>query len=219
MKKPAAMPRTQAWLNGSERARLQVLEVTIERGARMFIEMGKALAEIRDSRLYRESHDSFDTYCRERWSLSRRRVDELIQTAGIATQVSGIPLTSVPANPAVARELAPLRDDPGAMQSVWDEAVEKHGPTPTAAQVREIRSPAPDTVQHTSSDTRFELIDDAVTLLRLLPDPDAIAFPGEPGDLDVVTDALAWMGEWLPKARAALKRHVAEQRRRPRAVA
>lgn len=214
MKKTASMPRTQAWLNGSERARLQVLEVTIERGARMFIEMGKALAEIRESRLYRESHETFESYCKERWGFGASRARQLMAAIDVTESVTSVTLPA-PSSESVARELG-RSENP---EEVWADAVDQHGPKPTAAQVREIRAAAPDGAQHASSDTRFELIDDAVALLRLLPDPDEIVFPEEAGDLDVVTDALAWMADWLPRTRAALKRHVAEQRRRPRAVA
>jgi hypothetical protein len=44
-----------------------------------------------------------------------------------------------PRNEAVARELAPLRDQPTELRETWAQAVEEHGPTPTAAQVREVR--------------------------------------------------------------------------------
>lgn len=36
---------------------------------------------IRDNRLYRESHKTFETYCRERWNMSRPGAYQLIETA------------------------------------------------------------------------------------------------------------------------------------------
>ena len=48
-------------------------EQVIERGLATFVEVGEALSEIRDARLYRESHTTFEAYCRERWGFTDRR--------------------------------------------------------------------------------------------------------------------------------------------------
>lgn len=55
------------------------------------------------------------------------------------------------------------------------------------------------------------LLDDAVRLLKLLPEK--IPLPGEEGDLQVIEEDLAWMSEWLPKARAAWSRRAANDGR------
>lgn len=68
------------------------------------------------------------------------------------------------------------------------------------------------------TDTRFAAIDDAVTLLRMLPPVDDIAWPTEPGDNDTVTDGLRWLAEWAPAAKAAHRRHLAAQRTAARAA-
>ena len=52
--------------------RLAECEAVIERGQQTFIEVGQALMEIRDSRLYRETHATFEAYCNERWGWTRR---------------------------------------------------------------------------------------------------------------------------------------------------
>ncbi len=39
----------------------------VERGVRVFVEVGRALMEISESRLYRATHASFEEYLRERW--------------------------------------------------------------------------------------------------------------------------------------------------------
>lgn len=64
-----------------ERERLDVCESTIRRGLHTFVEVGQALAEIRDSRLYRASHANFAAYLDDRWQLSRRHGDRLISAA------------------------------------------------------------------------------------------------------------------------------------------
>ena len=42
--------------------RLQFLEAIIERGQQTFIEVGNALMEIRESRLYLENYPTFEDY-------------------------------------------------------------------------------------------------------------------------------------------------------------
>lgn len=116
---------------------LATCEEIIARGLGTFVEVGQALLRIRDERLYRESHDTFEAYCRERWGFSRERGRQLINAAEV---IESLPPTIVatPPNEAVARELAPLRSDPERLRETWAEAVAQHGATPTAVQVREV---------------------------------------------------------------------------------
>ena len=105
-------------------------EAVIERGLGTFIEVGAALAEIRDAGLYREGFETFEDYCRDRWDFSRPRAYQLIDAAEMSTTVD----TALPSE-RVARELAPLRDEPEQLRETWAEAVERHGERPTAKQV------------------------------------------------------------------------------------
>jgi hypothetical protein len=93
-----------------ERTRLAELERTIELGLQTFVEVGDALAEIREKRLYRASHGTFESYCRERWGFVASRARQLIAAAETVTAVTlaGLP---APANEAQARGLVPLKDD------------------------------------------------------------------------------------------------------------
>lgn len=122
-------------LTVAEADRLGELEAVVERGRRAFVEVGAALAEIRDSRLYRATHATFDDYCRERWSISRSRGYRLIDAAEVAELMS--PIGDIPSSESVARELAPLKDDPEEMREAWAEAVEVSNGQPTAAEVRQ----------------------------------------------------------------------------------
>jgi hypothetical protein len=70
-----------------ERRRLDQLEAVIERGIETFVAVGEALMEIRDSRLYKQTHSSFDAYCKERWGFSRRRGYQLIAAAQVVEEV------------------------------------------------------------------------------------------------------------------------------------
>jgi VRR-NUC domain len=112
-----------------EHKRLDELEAIIERGVQTFVEIGLALSEIRETRLYREVHATFDDYCRERWDFTDRRARQLIAAAEIGTMV---PVESE----RQARELAPLRDEPKQLRETWAEVRENHS-EPTAADVRD----------------------------------------------------------------------------------
>jgi hypothetical protein len=138
-----------AQLLPSERERLVSLEKVLDRGLAVFVEVGTALQRIRDERLYRETHATFEDYCRERWSLSKPYASQIIvgsETVAIAT-AEGLP---APRNEAVARKLAGLRSEPARLREAWSTAVERHGPAPTAAQTREV--------------VRGEIADDAPTV-------------------------------------------------------
>src|SRR5689334_2763035 len=71
-------------LSAEERVRLGQLERIIERGITEFISVGKALAEVRSSRLYRERYSTFEAFCRERFALARSSVDGLIRSTQTA---------------------------------------------------------------------------------------------------------------------------------------
>ena len=49
-------------LTDSEKVRFKECESVIKKGIGTFLEVGRALAEIHDNRLYRETHKSFKKY-------------------------------------------------------------------------------------------------------------------------------------------------------------
>jgi len=106
--------------------RLQRLEDVIERGLKTFLEVGQALAEIRDQRLYKAHYTTFDQYLRERWRqrLSRSYASRLIQAAQV---VALLPVGNRPTTERVARELVPLADQPDVLREVWDEVRAMYG--------------------------------------------------------------------------------------------
>jgi phage N-6-adenine-methyltransferase len=118
-----------------DQRRLEELEALIERGLRTFVEVGAALMEIRDSRLYRETHATFDAYCRSRWGMSRRHANRLVKSVEVAAALG--PVGRIPENEAQARELAPLLDQPDRLRHTWAKIVELHQ-RPTAAQIRAV---------------------------------------------------------------------------------
>lgn len=115
-------------------------EAVIERGLNTFTEVGNALLAIRDQRLYRQTHEAFEDYCRERWNLSRTRAYELMSASGIVSAIAdtGLP---VPVNEGQARELARVPESQRA--EVWQQTLERTDGKPTAAAIRETYAPSP----------------------------------------------------------------------------
>jgi hypothetical protein len=119
----------------AERRRLTKLEGVVEHGVRTFVDVGLALQEIRDSRLYRETHSTFELYLDERWKISRSRGYRIIDAARVADAVS--PTGDIPANERQARELAPLLDDEAQLVEAWRELRDEYGDRVTAAKVKD----------------------------------------------------------------------------------
>lgn len=103
-----------------EQADLERLEDTINHGLQTFVEVGVALAEIRDRRLYRESHNAFEDYCRERWEMSRAHAYRLIEGAATVSTLSPVG-DKLPTSERQVRPLVAL--EPEDRQRVWERAV------------------------------------------------------------------------------------------------
>lgn len=95
--------------------RLAELESVIERGVPTFMEVGRALAEIRDTRLYRETHPTFEAYCRDRWGFTDRRARQLIAASRQVESGTTVPVEN-------ERQARRLRDgEPDAPSAGWRE--------------------------------------------------------------------------------------------------
>ena len=110
-------------------------EETIARGVRGYVEAGQALATIREARLYRETHTTFEDYCRERWGWTDRNANRMIEAAGMSDQLVRLGAPA-PANEAQARELVGLAAEEAA--HIMRTAVET-GQNVTARIIRETR--------------------------------------------------------------------------------
>jgi DNA modification methylase len=110
-------------LSANEQADLERCEAVIERGLATFVEVGSALVEVRDRRLYRKEYASFEAYCRDRWGMVRRHADRMIEAAAVAENLRPIGLTL--GCESQARALAPL--DPDAQRAAMGLAVEAAG--------------------------------------------------------------------------------------------
>lgn len=129
-------------LIGEEQDSLAQCEAAVETLKGAFWAAGKALQIIRDARLYRESHKTFDDYCDERWSMNRQYADKLIRAWPIAEALyakQGSPaLTPIGVkklNQAQVWELVPVAEswDVDTATFVYDTVVEIDGQAVTAA--------------------------------------------------------------------------------------
>ncbi len=123
-------------LDVAERARLQELESIVENGLQIFYEVGKALDEIREQKLYRETHKSFEAYCREKWAIARRTADQFIGAARVIENLSAI-ARKIPTKENQVRPLAGL--SPELQLEIWQEALElSPNCMPTGAAVQRL---------------------------------------------------------------------------------
>jgi hypothetical protein len=97
-------------LTASERAELAALEEVIEAGQQSFVQVGLALASIRDGKLYRETHSTFEEYVKERFHVQRRRAYQLMDAAVVAGNVYH-GTQDAPLNERQARALGKVKPD------------------------------------------------------------------------------------------------------------
>ena len=104
------------------------LERKVERA---FYEAGRALRELRDKRLYRSTHKTFENYCQERFGFGRSRSHRLIDAANIVESLTdnSILLSNgqqiLPTNERQVRPLTKL--EPLTQRQAWFSAVESAG--------------------------------------------------------------------------------------------
>ena len=97
--------------------RLTHLEDLIARNQSYFHEIGKALKEIRDARLYKLTlFETFEAYTRARWDMGRAQAYRLIQSYKVIKNLSPIG-DILPENESQVRPLTQL--DPLEQRKVW----------------------------------------------------------------------------------------------------
>lgn len=118
-------------------AALAEREEVIARGLKTFIEVGRALAEIKEQKLYRQVFSTFEEYCDNRWQLARTRAYELIYAAETAKAMSEISNKHIPKNEGQAKQLRGLTAQVAV--KVMQEAEQATGGKITAAAIRDAR--------------------------------------------------------------------------------
>ena len=141
------------------------LERKVERS---FVEAGKALLELRQRKLFRSTHSTFDDYVRERFGMQRAHSYRLMDAAVIVKNLEEkcLPLGDIPSNridsykmspigrqilPTNERQVRPLSKlNPNEQAEAWSEAVSQAGgKVPPARVVKSIvdqireRNPVP----------------------------------------------------------------------------
>ncbi len=117
----------------SERLRL---ERQVERA---FYQAGLALKTLRDKKLYRSNHSTFQEYCRSRFGFTRRSAYYLIDAVGIVDNLkkSELKVHKLPTSETQCRPLKSL--EPQQQRKAWTQAVEKaNGGVPSAKIVKEV---------------------------------------------------------------------------------
>ena len=131
-------------------------ERTIEKGLKVFVEVGTALLAIQDRRLYRLTHSTFEDYCQDRWGISRDYAYKTIRAANTVAALEAVQ-APVPQTESQARELIGLSPEKAAevMRQASTggkvtaagikqaRAKVEHPPTPTPPTTRAAVTPAP----------------------------------------------------------------------------
>jgi hypothetical protein len=129
-------------LIGEEQDVFDRCEAAVENLKRAFWAAGKALHVIRDGRLYRGTHKTFEDYVEDRWDMQRAYANKLIRTWPIAeamfeAQSNGLaPIGAKKLNQATMWELVPVADAHGvdAARVVYGAVLEVDG-VPVTAEV------------------------------------------------------------------------------------
>lgn len=124
-------------LSSDEATQLNLAEGLIARHLSAFFEVGAALLEIKQRRLYRAAFSTFEEYCRTRWQLNRSHAYRLVEAAEIKTHLSPIGDIPPPENECQVRPLSGLTAS--AAKKAWKTAVERAGnKPPTGELVRKV---------------------------------------------------------------------------------
>lgn len=112
-----------AILSIDEQNELERCEVVIKQGLETFIEVGQALMIIRDKRLYRSEHGTFEHYCRDKWGVSRIHAHRLVESAEVISNL--LPTGNI--LPDSERQARPLtKVEPELQPVIWNEVVRKN---------------------------------------------------------------------------------------------
>ena len=108
-------------LTTQETVRLCELERIIQKGKDTFVEVGTALAEIRDAKIYRATFKTFEEYCQTRWGFTKSYANNIIAASEVVSH-----LTTNVVKPKTEAQARPLAKLPAAKQpAAWTKAQEK----------------------------------------------------------------------------------------------
>lgn len=194
-------------------AELERLEGIIQKNLGSFLDMGRALMEIRDRKYYQDvlGFETFDAYCKAKWDFSRSYAYRLMDSASVIDVVS--PIGDIqPATESQCRALAHL--EPQQQREAWQQAVEtapdgkvtaahvqKVVKEMTAAPVPAVSKPAPVLVPAPSTARQRLEKSDAMSFVGIAISQMERIHPNDPKR----EDALQCLEYWIRKTRACLQ--------------
>jgi hypothetical protein len=123
-------------LSTHEERRFEECEQIITDGLNTFMEVGQALTEIRNRRLYRGDFKTFEAYAHQKWGIKRQRAYELMGASEVARNLSEIS-DILPAKESHAASL--LRLSPEDQREAWQEIIDEAGENVTKLTAGAIR--------------------------------------------------------------------------------
>lgn len=98
-------------LNIQEQERLKNCELVIQTGLDTFYQVGQALLEIQENKLYRQEFNTFDEYLQGRWNFGRTQAYNFINSAKVISNLKMSTIVDIPTNENQTRYLAQLEPD------------------------------------------------------------------------------------------------------------
>lgn len=87
------------------------IHAALKTGTEIVLVIGTALDEIRDGKLYKEEHRTFETYVKEKFSMKRSRAYHLISAARVIKELrSHFKESELPKNESVVRPLMKFKE-------------------------------------------------------------------------------------------------------------
>lgn len=137
----SAQPILEA-LSDDEVILREQLEYEVQQGIEVAFKVAGALLQIRENRLYRSTHGTYEEYVEDKWEMSVRRARHLTFAAGVVRNLEDSGVTTLPTNERQVRELAGVNPEDHA--KVWTKAQEvaakKGKKEPGREEVREAAS-------------------------------------------------------------------------------
>jgi len=131
-------------LSVAEKSRLDELTGVVDRHLKSFMDVGRALSEIRDGRLYRSTHETFEAFCKEKWDISKKHAYRQIAAYEVTENVSNWtqnqiaspdqmaiepqPVFRLPMNESQVRPLVEAKLSGPEQLEIWGRVCEEAGP-------------------------------------------------------------------------------------------
>ena len=112
---------------------LEKLEQIIDNHKKSGLEAGKAFLAIRDKKLYRQSHETFEDYLRERWGYTRQYGYMLIDYAQTVETLKMSTMVDKPDNERQTRPLTGL--EPKEQVKAWEQATKLADGAPVTGKI------------------------------------------------------------------------------------